>query len=246
MTATRRAGSLTQCLINSTAQTITVTVPSAAVVGDIAIISLYTNGTAYKSATASGWTKLGEMDGSLTTNLVVFWKTIAAGDPGASVTIGTVSTQISNNYIVASVEVWSGSLAPTATFNRATGTTPAVATVPVGSIPLCVMVLYDASSNAPSSVTPPSGYSGQYLVASSPTPTRGLGAWYGSAPTGTSVASARFDSSNTATLAATIVLAPSVTNNAYIAGSTSASDVLCSVILAGASAGADTTLLWTP
>lgn len=240
MAVTRRAGSLAK--ISNTGTYIPVTIPSTAVVGDIAILSFqYTT-----SITVSGWTKI-STSASIGTRLglQVFWKVIASGDPGSTVQIGD-----GNAFTVVSLEVWTGTdpaTAPTLTASTSAGVWPS-ATAPINAVPIYIGTGYTTSTAPPATITPPSGIAGSYATSGgTSTGDWGLGAWYGPATSGTTAPSVTFGFTASTAYLATVVLAPApTTRNAYIAGSTSANDVLCSIVLAGATAAADTTLLWTP
>jgi hypothetical protein len=242
MAAIRRAGSVNT--YSSTSYIAPVVIPSAAVVGDIAIISIYTDALTAKPNTPPGWTKLGESDGTYAMNLFVFWKVITATDPGATVNVGPYSSGSQVNGVVYSIEVWSGAVAPPtiASARSNTGTAPSLAAA-AGSIPLYVTALYDDSPNAPSGLTAPSGLSGAYKQGSSPM--NGLGLFYGNPITGTTIPSQAFSGTTAGYgLFATIALPPATF--VILAGAQAGADQIVTPILAGANAASDTKLMWTP
>jgi hypothetical protein len=210
------------------------------------MISLYTDGTATKSAAISGWTKL-EFDGSSTANLVIFWKVIATGDPGSNVTItGAAPAGRTGEGIAVSIEVWSGAQPPIAVFQRTnTGGFASMTGAVAGSIPFYVAALYDAATNAPSSLATPSGLSGSYLQVSTGPLIMGLGVFWG-APIAGSTISAQTASGATGGYGLFATIALPGWNSAILAGAQAGQDQAVQIILAGANAGADTNLVWTP
>lgn len=245
MAVTRHAAS--QVAPSPSGGTYTIPIPSGSLVDDIAVIILPVNMTPSGISATAGWTKISPPGTFRFWTLVAFWKKLVSADLSTNVVISGVGTA----SIYASVEVWGGALAPTSVFNATTAnqyTLPS-ATAPVGSVPLYIWWGYDTNTTqpVPTAMSAPAGWvAASYRSVNS----FGLGTWFtnplttANAPGGTLTPTG--GTTGAYAFTATIILPPAVTNNAYIAGSTSAGDVLCSVILAGSTAAADTTLLWTP
>ncbi len=254
MTVTRHASSFAVVATTGSNVYASVVIPSGAVIGDVAVITLFVyapfQGT---TAAPSGWTKLGSPSGGGSiASVVVFWKILIAADLGSTVVISGMG---GNNNIVVSVEVWGGALAPTSVFPaKSTSNQYTLPSAPAatGSIPLYIWAGYDtASCTPPSALTPPAGWSGSYNANTFAVNGTGLGVWFTNPTAGTSAPGGTLTPSGGSgtgayTVMATIILPPSVTQNAYLIGANAGADTLCTTTLIGANAGADTTLLWTP
>lgn len=239
MAPVRRAGSL--AIYSSIGGVLSVSIPTSAQAGDIGIIVCSTASTSFSSASAPGWT-LVQQRGTTKTNLLIFWKVLAASDAGATVSVSGTGWSSKSN--VAAVEVWSAAKTPVATFGS--GATLPSATAVADSIPLYTWLAPDASAPPPSSVTPPAGWGGSYLRSGSTTADLGLGLWFGNPTTGSSAPGGTLGGANYTAINATIILAPSQVQNVVLAGATSAQDIYLTPILAGASAAQDVNLVWTP
>ncbi len=247
MSPTRHAGSIAPILADGSG-TISVLIPAGVQDGDIGLIIWTTYTTAQTNAAATGWTRNQQIGrGSSGSNLVTLWKVMSASDSGTTVTITGASS--SSAYVPVATEFW-GNVKTPITFTFALASTYGSinsATAVKGSIPLYMWGGYDnIASTPPSSITPPAGWTGGYTAHVASNSEKGLGVWYGPAVVGTTAPGGTVSGPNNLNAISGVIVLPPLITNAYIAGAMAASDTLCTVILAGANAGADTTLLWTP
>jgi hypothetical protein len=160
-----RAGALMNNGITATTGSMTVTIPSAAQVGDVAVAHMLTSALSVTEVfTASGWTqRLGPDDSTAASNTFghVFTKTIASGDPGSSVTF----THTNNRRMAGTLTVWAGvtetGLSSGTLADGSAGTTadlPTVASVQSGAAVIALFGRRSAVATQMSSVTVPSGY----------------------------------------------------------------------------------------
>jgi hypothetical protein len=238
MAAVRRGGSVAQYNIN--AGLMQINLPAGIQTGDIGVIAVLGSGNTANPA-ATGWTTIKYLGAGNTVGAIL-WKVMAAADSSSAVQVSGTNLSVSS---YAAVDVWGGVNAPTISFARSYNTCPSASAV-AGSVPLYVWLGYDKlSSVPPTSLTAPAGWVGAYASRSGFIGF-GAGLWFTDPTTGTSAPGGSLSGSSDNGITATIVLPPSAVQNMVLAGASSAQDIFVTPILAGANAGADVNLVYTP